>query len=507
MRVAIVGGGIAGLGAAFGLADTHEVTLFEEGPEPGGHAHTVEVVREGRTVPVDIGFLIYHEWVYPNLSALFRRLGVETQPVRGGLQLSINFQGGGWRTGQDSAFWESVRHEVDRFQLALPDIVANPREYMPLTLEQYLEREGYSEDFKYKVMAPLLSVLFVTRIGLLEMSVFMVACTFGPVSGYSLVGPTPWRTVKQGSREYVRRLVAHLGERVRAGQGVRSIRRERDGVLLTCADGTMHRFDQVVLATEAGGALRLLEDPSSDESLLLGEVAYEPATIVLHTDARVMPEERRLWAAYTYVTPEARGPFTRAYYNYYLPALQEWVGEDLFATCNPPEGLIEPSLILRTMHWRHLVCDGVQPVRSAELYRLQGRRRTYFCGEYAGLISGHEMAFVSGLAVAKALGGRYPFEDSAVARRSFYDLAVHHMRVVPPEEAPVEESPAWWPPPMARVQAEVLRAAVQDEVRRRLREKLTLPQALRPLENLVAETVASRISPYGELRKGRKPLD
>ena len=505
MKVAVVGGGISGMGAAYSLHRRHEVTLFEASPTLGGHAHTVEMTREGRTVPVDIGFLIYHEWVYPNLSALFRRLGVETQPVRRGLELSINFQGGHWRTGQDSAFWESVRHEVDRFQLALPEIVSNPKKYMPLTAEQYLDQEGYSEDFKHKVLAPLLSVLFVTRLGLLNMSMFMVAATFGPVSGYSLVGATPWRTVKQGSREYVRRLSACFAPSVRTGLAVRSIRRERDGVTLTSEDGQVHRFDQVVLATEAGVALKLLEDATSDEAILLGEVEYEPATSVLHTDARVMPEDRSRWAAFTYMTPEAGGPFTRSYYNYYLPALQEWVGADLFATCEPPEGLIDPAKVVKTMRWQHLVCDGMHPVRSAALHRIQGKRRTYFCGEYTGIISGHEMAFTSGLAVGKALGGEFPFEDSEFARRSFYVLAVHHMRVVRPEDAPVETSPSWWPPPMARVQSEVLRGLVEDEVRRRMRTVLPLPEALRPLEQAVAGTVASRVSLYDELRKQKKP--
>jgi hypothetical protein len=507
MKVAIVGGGIAGMGAAYSLHRQHEVTLFEASPVLGGHAHTVEVTREGRTVPVDIGFLIYHDWVYPNLSALFRRLGVETQPLRPGLELSIHFQGGHWRTGRDSAFWESMRHEVDRFQQALPEIVSNPKKYMPLTVEQYLDQEGYSEDFKHKVVAPLLSVLFVTSIGLLRMSMFMVAATFGPVSGYSMGGPTSWRTVKQGSREYVRRLSAGFASSVRTGCGVRSIRRERDGVTVTSADGAVHRFDQVVLATEAGTALKLLEDPSSDEGLLLGEVEYEPASIVLHTDARVMPEDRSLWAAYTYVTGEAQGPFTRAHYNYYLPALQDWVGgEELFATCNPPEGLIDPAKVVKTMRWQHLVCDGMHPVRSAELHRIQGKRRTWFCGEYVGFISGHEMAFTSGLAVGKALGGEFPFEDSEFARRSFYDVAVHHMKVVRPEQAPVEESPTWWPPPMARVQSEVLRGLVEDEVRRRMRAVLPLPQVLRPVEQAVAGTVAGRVSLYDELRKQKKPL-
>jgi predicted NAD/FAD-binding protein len=113
------------------------------------------------------------------------------------------------------------------------------------------------------------------------------------VSGYSLVGPTPWRTVKQGSREYVRRLSACFAPSVRTGRGVRSIRRERDGVTVTSADGGVHRFDQVVLATDAGTALKLLEDPTSDEALLLGEVEYEPATLVLHTDARVRTASSR----------------------------------------------------------------------------------------------------------------------------------------------------------------------------------------------------------------------
>ena len=72
MRIAVVGSGVAGLGAAWALSRTHDVTVFEAGTYLGGHAHTVEIGDGDRSVPVDTGFIVYNEANYPNLVRLFR---------------------------------------------------------------------------------------------------------------------------------------------------------------------------------------------------------------------------------------------------------------------------------------------------------------------------------------------------------------------------------------------------------------------------------------------------
>lgn len=71
MRVAIIGAGISGLGAAWILRKTHSVSVFEAADYPGGHTHTVDVSLQGVSAPVDTGFLVFNDRTYPNLLGLF----------------------------------------------------------------------------------------------------------------------------------------------------------------------------------------------------------------------------------------------------------------------------------------------------------------------------------------------------------------------------------------------------------------------------------------------------
>src|SRR5512141_3326889 len=80
MRIAVIGSGVSGLGAAWALARHHDVTLYEAEGRLGGHANTVEIPDAGRFVPVDTGFIVYNERSYPNLVQLFEHLGVRTEP-------------------------------------------------------------------------------------------------------------------------------------------------------------------------------------------------------------------------------------------------------------------------------------------------------------------------------------------------------------------------------------------------------------------------------------------
>src|ERR1700749_1683300 len=74
MKIAVVGSGVSGLGAAYLLARAHDVHLFERDGRAGGHANTV--VHDG--LALDTGFLVHNERNYPLLGRLFRGLGVAT---------------------------------------------------------------------------------------------------------------------------------------------------------------------------------------------------------------------------------------------------------------------------------------------------------------------------------------------------------------------------------------------------------------------------------------------
>ena len=56
-KIAIVGGGVAGLGALFALNRTHhDVYLYEATDRLGGHTKTVEFRKDKYSVKVDTGF-------------------------------------------------------------------------------------------------------------------------------------------------------------------------------------------------------------------------------------------------------------------------------------------------------------------------------------------------------------------------------------------------------------------------------------------------------------------
>src|SRR5438477_12885963 len=78
MRVAVIGTGIAGNAAAWTLSKHYPVTVYDREFRPGGHSHTVTIDYDGTPLAVDIGFIVYNELNYPDLTALFAHLGVET---------------------------------------------------------------------------------------------------------------------------------------------------------------------------------------------------------------------------------------------------------------------------------------------------------------------------------------------------------------------------------------------------------------------------------------------
>ena len=88
-RIAVIGAGISGMSAAWLLGQTHDVTVYEEAGRLGGHSNTVTVETSSGEMAVDIGFIVYNQKTYPNLTALFEHLGVPTQPSQMSFAVSL----------------------------------------------------------------------------------------------------------------------------------------------------------------------------------------------------------------------------------------------------------------------------------------------------------------------------------------------------------------------------------------------------------------------------------
>ena len=165
LNIGIVGTGVAGLSAAWLLSQRHRVTVFERESWTGGHANTVDVTLDGRSTPVDTGFIVYNESNYPNLVELFRHFDVETQPGdmsfgvsldQGRLEYSSTFPRG--LLGQPRnilrpSFWAMLR-DIERFYRTAPQELATG-DLSGLTLGQYLDRANYSPSFARDHLLPM----------------------------------------------------------------------------------------------------------------------------------------------------------------------------------------------------------------------------------------------------------------------------------------------------------------------------------------------------------------
>jgi predicted NAD/FAD-binding protein len=393
MRIAVVGSGVAGLGAAYVLSRAHDVHVFERDGRAGGHANTV--VHDG--LALDTGFLVHNERNYPLLGRLFRELGVATH--ESDMSFSVSCRECGLEYSGRRPFAQPRNAASPKFLSLMREIgrwlrTARPEDDSQ-SLEDYLDAHGYSERFRRHFLVPLTSALWSTAPGRALEFPAAYAIRFFDNHGMLGFGRFKWRTVTGGSRTYVDAIGKSLGGGLRLGAGVRSIRRTADGVELRVGD-EVGRYDRVVIATHADEALELLEDPTAHERSVLGRFAYTVNEATLHTDSSFLPKARAARASWNYRLGDDGRP-TITYHLNRLQALD--ADKDYCLTLNES---IPAEHVLERITYTHPLFTVASMQAQAELPGIAGDRTAY-AGAYFG--NGfHEDGLASGVAAARAFG-------------------------------------------------------------------------------------------------------
>lgn len=406
MKVAIVGAGIAGLTTAAGLADRHELTVFEAADWIGGHTNTVDVEEDGGIVAVDTGFIVFNDWTYPNFIALLRKLGVAWQASNMSFSLQCEKTGLEYNgTSLNSLFAQrrnilrpSFLHmiwEILRFNREAPRFLATQDE--TTTLGAWLESRGFGGAFVEHYVVPMGRAIWSADEEAMLGFPARFFIDFFHRHGFLSVDNRPqWQAVTGGSREYVRKLVSPFASRIRVATPVASVRRLPQGVALRTIAGETLQFDAVVFACHSDQALAMLEDPSDAEREILGAFPYAPNEAVLHNDESLLPRRPLARAAWNYHL--RRDPGRGVALTYDMNVLQSLATRRRYLVSLNMTDAIDERCVLRTFSYSHPVYTPGAVAAQKRHAEISGPRRSFYCGAY-WRYGFHEDGVVSGLRV------------------------------------------------------------------------------------------------------------
>jgi predicted NAD/FAD-binding protein len=413
-RIAVIGGGVAGLGAAWALRETSDVVVYDSAERFGGHAWTIDIDHRGVPMSVDIGFICFNRPNYPNFTALLNHIDVPT--VMTDMAFAVSDPDGyewssdplglfAWKRNLlDKKFRGMIGEILDFNNRARAELA---KDTVPdMSLGAWLDMHGYSQLFREAYLLPMSAAIWSTPEKLmLDYPVVSFLQFFDNHRLMHTIRPM-WRTVKGGSRSYVQRLLADLAGSLRPSANIQNVRPIGGGkVQVTERNRQPEMFDAVIFACHADEAKRMLDQGCEDQRMALGSIRFSRNTAVLHHDGAMMPRRRAAWASWNV----AKGADDSVCVTYWMNRLQKLPkSHPVFVTLNPVRRP-DPSRTFGVYEFEHPMYDTASAAGRRGIQRLQGQDGLFFAGSWLG-DGFHEAGLRTGLEAAFALGGSVPWK-------------------------------------------------------------------------------------------------
>ena len=388
MKIAVIGSGISGLSAAFYLSKNFKVDLFEQEDYFGGHSYTYDIKNSNKTIPVDLGFIVFNEETYPNLISFFKELNVPFEKSDMSFSVSIqdsNIEYGGRglkaifanRLNMFNINFLKMLKEIISFYKNAPSLLKNNIDEE--TLGSYLDKSNLSKYFIEYHIIPMVAAIWsmsFTKARDIPLKLFL---NFFINHGLFKIKNRPqWYTVTNRSRTYVKKVLEKISGEVFKNYKVNKINRNEDNVKITIGNEHLY-YDQVILASHADQSLKMLEETTEDEQRILSKFKYVSNTAILHTDERLMPKRRLAWCSWNSISKENQTCVT-----YWLNNLQNLnCNDNFFLTLNSIYEINKKNVI-KKVNFTHPYFNLETLKLQKELNLIQGKKRTWYCGSYFG---------------------------------------------------------------------------------------------------------------------------
>ena len=388
MKIAVIGSGISGLSASYYFSKKHKVDLFEQDDHFGGHSYTYDIKEENKIIAVDLGFIVFNEQTYPNLIRFFNELNVPFEKSNMSFSVSIkdtNVEYGG--SGFNAIFankknllnfkFLKMINEIINFYKTAPSLINT--ETSNVTLGDYLKSSKLSKYFiEYHIIPMVAAIWSMPFQKAKEMPLKLFLNFFTNHGLFKLKNRPQWYTVSNRSRTYVKKVLEKISGEVFKNYKVSKILRSENNVRILIGN-EYQDYDHVILASHADQSLELLDDPSLEESEILKKFTYVSNEAYLHRDENLMPIRKSAWSSWNSISKNENTCVT-----YWLNKLQNLNSEkNYFLTLNPVE-TIDKNKIIKKIHFTHPYFNKDNVALQKDLHKLQGKKRTWFCGSYFG---------------------------------------------------------------------------------------------------------------------------
>ena len=388
MKIAVIGSGISGLSASYYFSKKYKVDLFEQDDHFGGHSYTYDIKEDNKIIAVDLGFIVFNEQTYPNLIKFFNELNVPFEKSNMSFSVSIkdtNVEYGG--SGFNAIFankknllnfkFLKMINEIINFYKTAPSLINT--ETSNVTLGDYLKSSKLSKYFiEYHIIPMVAAIWSMPFQKAKEMPLKLFLNFFTNHGLFKLKNRPQWYTVSNRSRTYVKKVLEKISGEVFKNYKVSKILRSENNVRILIGN-EYQDYDHVILASHADQSLELLDDPSLEESEILKKFTYVSNEAYLHRDENLMPIRKSAWSSWNSISKNENTCVT-----YWLNKLQNLNSEkNYFLTLNPVEA-IDKNKIIKKIHFTHPYFNKDNVALQKDLHKLQGKKRTWFCGSYFG---------------------------------------------------------------------------------------------------------------------------
>lgn len=411
-NIAIIGSGISGLGIAYLLCPYHNIKIYEKNDYIGGHSRTIDIATPQGEIAVDTGFIVFNNRNYPLLTSLFIHLNVPIE--KSDMSFGASIKNGWLEYGTKSlhnVFVQKSNILNPNFLIMIKDILKfNLKAHyyleadLSLTLGQCLDELKLGKWFQNYYLLAMGGAIWSTPVSAMLEFPARTFIRFFDNHGLLTINAHPqWYTVKNGSREYVKRITEKFHGSIMVKCGAARILRDKEGVKIYDSKGNLSQYDAVIFACHADQALRLIENPTDNERAVLSNFRYQSNRMILHSDTNFMPKRKGAWASWVYLSENEDGIDSHMSLSYWMNNLQSLKTDiPIIATLNPSK---EPrkETIYDEYWFDHPVFDVAAIKAQERIEDIQGKDHFWFCGAYQRY-GFHEDGLLSAIKVAEKMG-------------------------------------------------------------------------------------------------------